>query len=947
MKSPRQRAAPSGPRAQDLSGCWIWDDSPPRAYNASRWFRAEWEAGGGQPAQLAITADSRYRLWVNGTWLGDGPVRGWPEGWFADLIDLTPHLRPGRNEILVLVQFYGCGTFHIIPQRGGLSAILYEGGREVLRTCSAWQVRPAAEYPEDVPRISVQLPAMEVMDARLSGTGEWRPALRLAGNAPWRMAGWRDVAPPATSEFIAPGRPVARFVRSRPTISAIPLLGLLHPGVFTQAVRMTRPLALAAEVEVTGAATHAWFDHEAWEVHVDGVKVNPAKWRPKRGRHRVVAAYTRFCDDRVDTTFGFPQHPSLRWMRSSSAPQESQDAWVAMTAPELLLQGDDHLWIGHPSRYVDDLTTRYRAWCASCGAATGKESDFSTLVSGSAAPPGKVPLLCDDPDALFRARETVARTRVAPARRAGWKVPARAGCDTELHFDLGDQRAGFQFVEVEAPAGTVVDGNLVEFIRADGVVQHTTANRNGFRFICPGGRVRFLSRQRRSGRHLFLTFRGAGKSLRLISAGVVESLYPAVCARDFSCSDAELTRIWRAADRTMRLSMDDVYIDSLYEQTLWVGDARSEQLYALRTHDARDISLRSLRLAAASLARGPMVLSQVPSCWTNIIPVWSFLWVIAVWEYYDYGGDAAALRELWPAVRQNLRAASYQLNDRALFDAPWWNLFEWADVDNNERVVLYNSLFFLGAVQAARRMEQVVWDPEEGGWLASLEDRLRWGIETLWDAEKGLYAESLDRDGKPSRRFSIHPQFLAALYGAAPPARAASLLARVARPHKSLEGLASAFALQFQCEALDAAGRRGEILDLMRHYFAPMVQEGTTLWEALPGSKTTPPGFPTRSHCHGWSACPLDFLPLIVLGIRQDAPGGRRFIVSPEPHGLRAAEGSRATPHGPILVRWQLERGLLRLEVRHPASCTVEFRPNPQIAELRHEVRISEAPDRD
>lgn len=930
------------PEPADLGNCWVWDDSPPRTYNASRWFRAEWDSAGGKPASLAITADSRYRVWLNGTWVGDGPVRGWPEAYFADLLDLTPHVRAGRNELLVLVQFFGCGTFHVIPQRGGLAAIVCEDGREILRTGPGWDVRPAAEYPEDVPRISVQLPAMEVMDARLVGRGEWRPAMRLPGNPPWRIAGWRDVAPPGTCEFKAQGRPSAHFVRSRPSIPAIPLLRLLYPGVFTEAMRMTRPLVLAAEVNVTKSATHAWFDHEAWDVHVDGFKVDAAKWRPARGRHRVVAAYTRFCDDRVDTTFGFPQHPGLQWLRPSSAPRAGQGPWVALTSPELLRQGDDHFWIGHNSRYIEDLSARYYSWCAACGTATRSERDLSALLAAATPPPGDAPLFCDDPDAMFRAREPVAPARVTPARSGAWTIPVRSGCDTELRFDLGDQLAGFQFVELEAPEGTIVDVNLVEHIRADGVVQHTMANRNGFRLICPGGRVRFFSRQKRFGRHFFLTVRNCGRPVRLLSAGVVESLYPAECAREFSCDDENLTRIWRAAERTLRLCMDDVFIDSLYEQTLWVGDARSQQIYALRTHDARDISLRSLRLAAASLGRGPMVLSQVPSCWGNIIPVWSFLWVLTVWEYYDYSGDAASLKELWPAVRQNLRAASYQLDDRALFDAPWWNLFEWADVDNNERIVLYNSLFFLGAVQAARRIEQVVRDPEEDGWLASVEDRLRWGIETMWDEHKGLYAESLDSEGKPSRRFSIHPQFLAALYGAAPSDRASALLDRVRLPHQGLEGLASAFALQFQCEALDAAGRRGEIMDLMRHYFAPMVSEGTTLWEALPGSRTSPPGFPTRSHCHGWSACPLDFLPLIVLGVRQAAPGGRRFIVSPEPHGLRHAEGSRATPHGPILVRWSIVRRELRLEILHPPQCTVEFRTNPQIASLRHEVRIEE-----
>jgi len=56
----------------------------------------------------------------------------------------------------------------------------------------------------------------------------------------------------------------------------------------------------------------------------------------------------------------------------------------------------------------------------------------------------------------------------------------------------------------------------------------------------------------------------------------------------------------------------------------------------------------------------------------------------------------------------------------------------------------------------------------------------------------------------------------------------------------------------------------------MRRCFAPMLATGTTLWEALEGSATSPDGFPTRSHCHGWSACAMDFLPRIVLGLRPD-----------------------------------------------------------------------------
>src|SRR5690606_18910984 len=172
-----------------------------------------------------------------------------------------------------------------------------------------------------------------------------------------------------------------------------------------------------------------------------------------------------------------------------------------------------------------------------------------------------------------------------------------------------------------------------------------------------------------------------------------------------------------AAHRTMQLSMTDVFIDSLYEQTLWVGDAKVEQLYALWNYDARDISLQSMRLAAESAFRAPMVLSQVPSSWENILPTWSFLWVISVWDYYRYSGEVDVVREMWPAIRKTLRGAASQLNGDDLFDAPWWHLFEWADVDNGHRCVLFVSLFMHGALRAAENCAEVLGDRNEASWL--------------------------------------------------------------------------------------------------------------------------------------------------------------------------------------------------------------------------------------
>ena len=909
------------PAAASIDFPWIWDDSDPRAYNAWRWFRREWQWDGGR-VDFAITADTRYRLWINDEWVADGPVRAWPEHYQADLLDLTAHLRPGVNDIRILVQFFGCGNFHVIPQRAGLAGVLFHNGCEALRTDDSWSVADAPEYIRNAPRISVQLPQIEIFDARRIEPGRWWPAVALQGPFPWKVGRWRDVAFPTRDRMEIDVTPKARWLRSREPVYSIPLLRLLHPGTVTQSVRMSKAVGLASIVDVAESGLYPWFVGQDWEVFVDGEKIDPAAWQPAAGEHRVVAAYARLFDDRVDCAFGFPQGPNLLWRHPHRDSSAGAARWMLVQPEELRFQGDDHYWLGHPSGFLDELEARYRCIKEEWRSATSGPESFAHWLSVAGRTPGAGELLYPDPDGDFRARQPLEEAALEQ-NVIGWNLPARNGWDLELHFDLGDQIAGFHELDIDAPEGTVIDAALVEFIREDGVIQHTTSNRNGFRYIAREGRQRFLTRQRRSGRHLFLTIRGATGPVHLLGVNVIKSRYPAESPRPFRCSDEGLTRIWAAAHRTLQLSMDDVFIDSLYEQTLWVGDARVEQLYALCSHDARDISVRSMRLAAESVFRAPMVLSQVPSCWENLLPVWSFLWVVSVWDYYFHTADASVLREMWPAVKKNLRGASYQMNERCLFEAPWWNLFEWAHVDNEQRTVLYVSLFFLAAVQAARRIEGIVCDADERGWLESLERRLRWGIETMWDANEQLYRESVHRDGSLSDRFSIHPQFLAALYGAADLERGARLLDKIAIADEKLEGLASPFALQFYCEALEKFGREGAILDLIRHYFLPMVEIGTTLWEALPGSRTTPPGFPTRSHCHGWSACPLDFLPRIVLGIRAVEPGSRKYVISPQPHGLTWAEGCQATPFGPIFIRWKMEGESMHLEIEHPPECEI------------------------
>ena len=61
------------------------------------------------PSQLLahVTADSRYRLLLNGQALGRGPLKGTLEHYHVETYDLAPHLRPGRNVLAAEVRWFG------------------------------------------------------------------------------------------------------------------------------------------------------------------------------------------------------------------------------------------------------------------------------------------------------------------------------------------------------------------------------------------------------------------------------------------------------------------------------------------------------------------------------------------------------------------------------------------------------------------------------------------------------------------------------------------------------------------------------------------------------------------------------------------------------------------------------------------------------------------------
>ena len=88
---------------------WIWhprfDDS--RNPGSIVLFRREFEISeDATSVTINVSADSRYRLFLNGQSISVGPCKGTPLHWYYETVDATPFVRKGRNVLAAQVLRY-------------------------------------------------------------------------------------------------------------------------------------------------------------------------------------------------------------------------------------------------------------------------------------------------------------------------------------------------------------------------------------------------------------------------------------------------------------------------------------------------------------------------------------------------------------------------------------------------------------------------------------------------------------------------------------------------------------------------------------------------------------------------------------------------------------------------------------------------------------------------
>jgi alpha-L-rhamnosidase len=170
---------------------WIWLPSQRTLPNTFVLFRKEIElARQPQSARGWITADSRYRLTINGKRVQWGPAPCDPRQLDVDPVDVTALLRPGKNVIGVEVLFYGFGDGTWPAGKPGMIFNLtiedVDGPRRQIVSDPSWQVMlDRAHRPGQFKRWYLRS-LQEEFDARLHPLGWDTPG--FAPDPSWTSA---------------------------------------------------------------------------------------------------------------------------------------------------------------------------------------------------------------------------------------------------------------------------------------------------------------------------------------------------------------------------------------------------------------------------------------------------------------------------------------------------------------------------------------------------------------------------------------------------------------------------------------------------------------------------------------------------------------------------------------------------------------------------------------
>ena len=370
----------------------------------------------------------------------------------------------------------------------------------------------------------------------------------------------------------------------------------------------------------------------------------------------------------------------------------------------------------------------------------------------------------------------------------------------------------------------------------------------------------------------------------------------------FRCNDEELNRIWEVGAYTMDLTTREFFMDGIKrDRWTWSGDAIQSYLmnYYLRYDlDCVKRTIRQLR------GKDPV------TAHVNTIMDYTFYWFKSILDYYQYSGDVAFVKEIFPRMVTLMNYCMIRTNTDGLMEGQPddWIFVDWVDFPMHKRGTLcFEQILFVEALRAMAVCCTICEDEDDGYYKMEAERTLKKVKELFWSEQHHAFLHAIE-DGQMNPQITKFPNMFAILYDLVSEEEKQQMMQSVIL-NKDIPAITTPYMRFYELAALCEMGLQKEVLPEIKAYWGGMLREGaTSFWEKYNPEETgcqhlamygRPYG---KSLCHAWGASPVYLMGKYYLGVKPTKPGYAEYEVRPLLGDLKWMRGAVPTPFGFIHV---------------------------------------------
>ena len=612
----------------------------------------------------------------------------------------------------------------------------------------------------------------------------------------------------------------------------------------------------------------------------------------------------------------FQEHVDARlddqsWIRSARRPAGWQTSGAGRAFGAMP-------WADVESRGIPHLTSDVLTYRQTCTAAAGRCAkgfdDWPNITDGLRDENPRLRWKAALPGRAGRDGLTVTLPRTGPGRLAA------------VSMDLGKPGIGNLIVEADGAAGgEIVDLFCCEALNDDGspvlaVKERSCETSLSCRLRLRKGKTVHEFFQMLGHRYVVAIARDTRRPIRLKLA-LRQTIYPFDIRGRFETDSQTINDIYRICVDTQRVCSLDAYVDTPWrEQAQWWGDARVQAQNTFHISGDTRLLVRGIRSIAVQEVPNGLTYGHAPTKAHHcILPDFSIIWVLTIWDYYYQTGDVSLFVEQWPRIQRVLgyfAGEGLGRNGLLQYDDRYWLFLDWCDIHKEGTPTLLN-LWYVYMLDRLADLSKAAGMSAERRRLTSLgREHKRRVVARLFDRRKGLFRDGLTPDGKPVNVHSIHNQTLAILCGLQA-AHHSAMVGRRLLPYleeKRVAGpLPSSYWVTYVYDAMRRLGYARQVVEHIQRNWEPMIPYGGT-WEMFIGRI----GQSTASHA--WAAHPIYHLTGTIGGIVQADVAWRKVQFAPllDVREVARARAVVPTPQGLVRANWQRRDGEVAVSLSLP-----------------------------